>query len=122
MNPISKKKLTQMGLTDSYDIAVAANSEILIVHFKRAVEYDASWDACTPEGEIDFTVHGNARDATALKRVMDWANENILSLSTEWERDPYGGYHPRGTIAVAVDIARNNPVTVSSRLMQNRNQ
>lgn len=43
-----------------------------------------------------FTVYGRDAKATKLQEALSWASQKF-SIS-EWEKSPFGSYHPKGTM------------------------
>jgi len=100
MNPLSKKKLIQMGLDSTRQIAIAAGNEIYIEHYKAFEIRSPMWVVQHRE-QLLKTFKGRRNDKSALNNAINWAVGNY-SLPSECERDPFGGWHPVGTLARAV--------------------
>lgn len=112
MNAISAKKLSSIGLRNSHEIAVAAGNRIYITHAKAGVVVGAKWivqgvnfqtDPKAPHPDHGCkTFFGRVRDDEAREEAIRWASNEYLTGETAWEKDPFGGWHPYGTLARAV--------------------
>lgn len=112
MNAISAKKLQSIGLHNSYEVAVAAGNRIYILHQKAGVVDGAKWVVqginfqTNPKAHhIDrgcMTFYGRSRDDEARDKAIAWASNEFLTGETAWEKDPFGGWHPYGTLRRAV--------------------
>ncbi len=52
-------------------------------------------------GHKTFTIHGRADKEAKLQEALAWARK-VYKIK-EWERDPWGDWHPMGTLVMAME-------------------
>ena len=57
-------------------------------------------------GDKTFSVWGRDDKQTVLVIAMEWVKENYGI--TEWERGPWNSYFPKGTLAEAKQVSKEN--------------
>ena len=79
-----------------------------VIHIGFKNDQDGHW---RDDGRKTFMAyHPKEEKAPKLQEALAWAQEH--DGITEWERDPWGNYHPVGTMQTAVAAkqeARNEP-------------
>ncbi len=101
MNSISKKKLKSLGLTNSNDIAVAAG-KYKFIERQKSLGGPAWVIVESGTGEILHEVADETSRSEGFLQAIKSFEEG--SWDTDYEKDPFGGWHLKGTLALAVGV------------------
>jgi hypothetical protein len=110
---VTKDILKAAGLHNSHTICQRGGS-IYVTFFPASLGMSAKWQVIKPNGKTDpnahwsdygnktFDVYGRPDKEAKRLEAIQWASF-VYNTGDEWERDPFGGYHPKGTIERALN-------------------
>lgn len=109
----TRAQLRAQRLFNSWDIATAAGNKVLIAYSNSTgrmgtgmhVQVFGIGFKTDPKGpwynygNKTFLVNGIKDKPLKLLAAQGWASiQGYVGPYTEWERDPFGGWHPKGSI------------------------
>lgn len=114
---ITKDTLRRLGLINPYAVAKAGPEPRVLIDYRpqdlSRVGHHARWQVCDmgfktdPDGHWDdyghktFDCYSPRKDKEQMRvEAIAWATEQYGIV--EWEKSPYGSYHPLGTMAAAI--------------------
>jgi hypothetical protein len=59
-------------------------------------------------GHKTFNVRGREEKEARRLEAIAWAS-SVYNITGEWERDPWGGYHPEGALEAAQEAVQCQP-------------
>lgn len=128
MKRLTKEGWRVLGVRTSRDLCQRGGRGIYVSYipsdFGREARF-ACWRVYRPGYETDphghwsdgrnktFTVHSRGDKEAKRLEAIEWA-VYVYNITGEWERDPWGGWHPAGTLEaarVASVTAQASPLT-----------
>lgn len=110
---LTKEGWRALGVSNPVELCKRAGGRLYISFTPHEPALPARWRVISPRGRTDpdaawydygqksfVTPGGRASKETALKEAIKWASERY-GLTGEWERDPWGDWHPAGTLEAA---------------------
>ena len=115
---LTKAQWAELGVRNSHEVASrgtkryvsyrpaeygrASNSAAWqVVHIGYLTDPKGHW---RDNGHKTFTVYRREEKEAKLKEAIAWASKRYGIK--EWERDPWGDWHPAGTLVMAKDYKR----------------
>ena len=117
---ITKAKLRELSLHNGWMITQAGAGKVFICYQPAASDSGMAWQVVMPVAKTDpggpwyqdghrtFAIRGRGERAARLLVALTWATNAYFVPGQEWERSPYGDYHPKGTIARAIREKRED--------------
>ncbi len=104
---LTKNKLRDRRIFNAYDLAELQDEPKAWVEFTSSDSRSSSWrvhrlgwhTAGQNGGSKTFINHGRSDKEAKRLEALAWATERYVIQ--EWERSPFGTYHPVGTLARA---------------------
>lgn len=111
---ITKRSLREIGLYNSHDIAKKGNGKVFLSYTNNMSRWGRGkfWEVVG----VGFNTNGNGpwydyghktfmmwnikEKEETLEQAKQWCLEQYGI--TEWEKDPFGSWHPKGTIKAAL--------------------
>ena len=109
MKPFTRAELKAAGIHNSWAIAEGSGSFLYIGYTPSSRESSPQWQVVNTRDKTDpgghwqnrghktFAVMGRAQKQPQLQAAFDWCKARWSIF--DWERDPWGSYHPAGTLA-----------------------
>lgn len=114
----TKNKLRALRIFNSWDIA-KRSSKVFVGY--RPQQTGRAWQSAAWQvhhtsrptdpkahfldyGAKTFSVYRRGEKQEKLAEAQKWATEKFGFR--EWERDPWGDYHPKGSITIAIESAK----------------
>ena len=107
---MTKKQLAKWNIYSPYSLAKNIPLHVFIVYV-YADRRNAKWQVCRTNAQTDpkgwwgddgwktFDVYSRKEKEPQRLAAIGWASSRFKIA--EWERSPFGSYHPKGTLASA---------------------